>query len=148
MKTFTIPSSIIRADGLKGNITQDNGGGWYTARWEDGTTEKFHVSDLSRYWFIAGRILGNKVPPEQLEQEIEQAKEEIRECYRQQDLLSSPDSAEYQAIREKKEALREKYDLLRKQLYRLNNQMYEGWMANRLAIQKSHTEMRHFDEEP
>lgn len=106
---------VYRADGLRGKVIAKAAGEGYIASYEGGKLEYFSAKDLSKFWLIGKKIIGNKAPTLPMEKEVEDLQTQIA-------------------------VLREREKQLRKQIYRIKNQFFENWEAEKLALQEERTE--------
>lgn len=113
---------VYRADGLRGKVIAKAAGSGYVASYEGGKLEYFNTKDLSKFWLIGKKIIGNKAPPLPMEKEVEDLQTQIA-------------------------VLREREKQLRKQIYRIKNQFFENWEAEKLAMQEERTEQNRIAKE-
>ena len=62
---------VYRADGLRGKVIAKAAGSGYVASYEGGKLEYFNTKDLSKFWLIGKKIIGNKAPTLPMEKEVE-----------------------------------------------------------------------------
>ena len=113
---------VYRADGLRGKVIAKAAGEGYIASYEGGKLEYFSAKDLSKFWLIGKKIIGNKAPTLPMEKEVEDLQTQIA-------------------------VLREREKQLRKQIYRIKNQFFENWEAEKLAMQEERTEQNRIAKE-